>query len=61
MIQVDDEGVYHYENEHESLEDEMFELHTANNPGDHEVDQAAKDEDDHISDEVGDDGVSADQ
>ena len=26
----EDQGVFHYEQEHESLEDEVFELHTAN-------------------------------
>mmetsp|Transcript_14721 Transcript_14721/g.18489 ORF Transcript_14721/g.18489 Transcript_14721/m.18489 type:complete len:147 (-) Transcript_14721:52-492(-) len=34
---VNDEGIFHYEN-HESLEDEVFELHTNNKDGDNEAD-----------------------
>lgn len=34
---ANDEGVFHFEN-HESLEDEVFELHTPNQEGDIEAD-----------------------
>lgn len=45
MVPVNDDenGVFHYEQDHESLEDEVFELHTTNkNGGDNDEGRAPK-------------------
>ena len=42
-VNDDEDGVFHYEQDHESLEDEVFELHTTNkNGGDNDEGQAPK-------------------
>ena len=52
IVQVDDEGVFHYENEHESLEDEIFELHNNTNQEEHDVHHVDKEDHEPISEEV---------